>query len=231
MAQSYRQRAVVKPLQRFGRLRVVIPEGRRRRKDGTVDKAFYVLCICDCGQLHAALRHHLVKGKYQSCGCLRREKAGYGTHYKTNTPEYSVWCGMLDRCRNPKNKSWSSYGGAGVTVCDRWNPRMGGTFLNFLQDMGERPSPHHQLDKDIRIPGNKVYSPDGCMWATRHQQLRACSTNHLLTLDGISRCVTDWENLYGLSRGRIGRRLQGVVSPRCNYYTYRSAPLYSAQFL
>ena len=26
-----------------------------------------------------------------------------------------------------------------VVVCDRWNPRSGGSFENFVEDMGERP--------------------------------------------------------------------------------------------
>ena len=27
---------------------------------------------------------------------------------------------MLDRCYNPKNASFTNYGGRGITVCDEW---------------------------------------------------------------------------------------------------------------
>jgi hypothetical protein len=46
----------------------------------------------------------------------------------------------VDRCENPKNTGFRYYGGKGVSVCDRWNPKAGGSFENFVQDMGYRPN-------------------------------------------------------------------------------------------
>lgn len=31
----------------------------------------------------------------------------------------------------------------------------------------------YQLDKDIKIPGNKVYGPDACMFVTQQDNLKA----------------------------------------------------------
>jgi len=69
---------------------------------------------------------------------------------------------MLQRCTNPKHISWHYYGERGVTVCNRWRD-----FTVFLTDMGDRPSPHHSLD---RIDNDGNYEPGNVRWATRIQQ-------------------------------------------------------------
>lgn len=48
-------------------------------------------------------------------------------HGLSNTPEYSVWHGIKDRCLNPNSCNWSRYGGRGITICDRWKD----SFPNF----------------------------------------------------------------------------------------------------
>lgn len=63
---------------------------------------------------------------------------------------------MIQRCLNPKHKSYSNYGGRGITVCERWKK-----FANFLADMGERP-PDRTLDRE---DGSKDYCKENCTWA------------------------------------------------------------------
>jgi len=49
------------------------------------------------------------------------------------------------------------YGGAGITVCDRWE-----SFANFLEDMGEA-NDSLQID---RIDPTVGYEPGNCRWVT-----------------------------------------------------------------
>lgn len=55
--------------QRFGRLRVVAPEGVNRQR------CVLWRCACDCGGSALTRAPDLRSGKTQSCGCLRTERA------------------------------------------------------------------------------------------------------------------------------------------------------------
>jgi hypothetical protein len=70
---------------------------------------------------------------------------------------------MISRCTNPKVDRFDSYGGRGITVCDRWRT----SFTNFYDDLGPRPSPQHSLDR-IDVNGN--YEPGNVRWATPLEQ-------------------------------------------------------------
>ncbi|MFJ3665095.1 hypothetical protein ACIPSE_01425 [Streptomyces sp. NPDC090106] len=144
---------------------------------------YKIHCICECGKPWTLARGSW--GKTRSCGCVRQEMAPpHLTHGMTGTPTYKTWQGMITRCTNPKATGWESYGGRGITVCERWR-----SFENFLQDMGVRPE---GLTLD-RIDTNGSYEPGNCRWATKSEQSanrrlkEVCKWGHELTEENVYR--------------------------------------------
>ncbi len=84
----------------------------------------------------------------------------------SNSPSYRSWYGAKDRCYNTKYIDYDYYGGRGIKVCDRWLEQDGQGFVNFLQDMGERPI---NLTLD-RIDPNGNYEPSNCKWSNLSEQ-------------------------------------------------------------
>ena len=106
------------------------------------------------------------RGRIISCGCFGKEqrKSLHTTHNQSNSPTHNSWKSMLQRSRHPKQHGYSYK----ITVHPEWDPQQGGTFQNFLSDMGERPS-GMSLD---RFPNRRGgYSPENCRWATEKQQI------------------------------------------------------------
>lgn len=121
------------------------------------------LCKCECGNENVVRGDDLRTGNTKTCGCSSIVH-GHNTTTRGRTPEHSSWGHMMQRCYNKNNNMYEFYGAKGVKVCDRWHE-----FKNFLDDMGEKPTSEHSIDR-IDVYGN--YEPDNCRWATREQQDR-----------------------------------------------------------
>ena len=72
---------------------------------------------------------------------------------------YIVWCSMFKRCYSNYNEI--SYNGC--EVCEEWY-----NYVNFKRwfdkNYYEIPNENMQLDKDILIKDNKIYSPKTCIF-------------------------------------------------------------------
>jgi hypothetical protein len=126
---------------------------------------------------------------------MRRDWNGKSETYKST---YISWKAMVARCTRPSHQRYAVYGGAGITVCDRWL-----SFDAFLDDMGERP-----LGKTLdRVDNNKGYLPENCRWATRKEQSRNRRDNQTATIDGETKTLAEWAELNGLAIGTLERRI------------------------
>jgi len=104
--------------------------------------SLYDKTVCGVGYLGV--------GKYKS-----------GRNSKT-TSQYRCWTNMLHRCYDEKlHKKRPTY--IGCTVCNEWL-----NFQNFGQWYDENyyeiDGEEMHLDKDILIKGNKIYSPETCVF-------------------------------------------------------------------
>jgi hypothetical protein len=159
------------------------------------------LCLCLCGNKHVSTGFNLRNGNTSSCGCIKNETNK--KHGLTGCLTYVSWQCMIQRCTNPKNKSWYRYGGAGVTVCNEWKGDTG--FETFLKDMGERPTKGFSID---RINNSLGYFKDNCRWATYSQQNRNSSRNDNITFQGVTKCRSDWAKHFGINYETLRMRLK-----------------------
>lgn len=181
---------------RFGRWKVIKFAAMRGHR------AFW-LCRCKCGTEREVVSATLRNGQSKSCGCFLREVAGrhLRTHGKSGTPEYRVWKNLMTRCYNQNCRSYARYGGRGIQVCKRWRH----SFPAFLNDMGLRPSPKHQIERKHN-DGN--YEPSNCRWATDAEQRCNKRTNMILEHDGLRLTAKEWAKRTGIPYSTINQRIR-----------------------
>lgn len=105
-------------------------------------------------------------------------------------------------------RTWNAikYSGRGIKVCDRWV----NSFEAFVNDMGERPSDLHSID---RIDFNGNYDPNNCRWATELEQQRNKRSNKWIEFDGKKMILKQWADFLGATPINLLRMMKSKSFP------------------
>ena len=182
----------------FGLLRVICPTGERA--DNRCDM---YLCSCECGKSREVDSSTLRMGRAYSCGCRSRPKRRIPMkhgHSKRigHSRTYQTWAAMKQRCDNPNNPKYPTYGGRGIRICDRWR-----SFGAFLEDMGERPNGMTIERVDV----NGDYEPRNCIWGSPEAQANNKTNNRIIEFAGKKQTAAMWAKELGLSHVVLRMRL------------------------
>lgn len=167
-----------------------------------------VACTCkQCGKQFLALPSAIKAGRGKHCSRVcstataneLRERHGHAVRGKT-TRTYNSWASMIARCHKAYAGNFERYGGAGISVCDRWRK----SFDNFLEDMGERPD-GMTLD---RIDSSGNYTPENTRWLSVKHQQRNRKNNVWITFNGETLCREDWAKRLGMGASTLEYRLR-----------------------
>lgn len=124
---------------------------------------------------------------------------GYG-HKNYSRRTYTVWNSMIRRCYSiDRLDKFPSY--KGCTVCDEWHNFS--VFAEWYESNYPKDGGDYHLDKDIKIVGNKIYSPNTCIFVSSRVNgfVLDCESSRGCLMIG----VTADER-----RGRFQSRCQGV---------------------
>jgi len=139
----------------------------------------YSLYQCHCGKEFKVLENAVKTGTTKSCGCSPYAPLGGFSKHRL----YGTWRQIIQRCENKNHDRYSSYGGRGIKVCDRWKD-----IKNFIKDM--YPTFKEGLTID-RKDNDGNYEPLNCRWADdsiQTQNIKVIKSNNTSGYKGVHYC-------------------------------------------
>jgi hypothetical protein len=125
---------------------------------------------------------------------------------KAMTPEerrlYSVWRNIQQRCYSKGNPNYHRYGGTGITMHPEWRV----SFEAFIEGVGIPPNPHMDLDRYPNNAGN--YEPGNVRWATHQDNLLNARNGRFITINGVTKNLSEWARESGIDKVTIFSRLK-----------------------
>ena len=156
---------------------------------------------CECGNVKWINKYNVTMGYTRSCGCLTKIHPNHTIHGGRGTRLYGIWKSMRERCNTSSCNSYKNYGGRGIKICDEWD-----NFAVFREwALGAGYTDSLTIDR-IDVNGN--YEPDNCRWADYKTQANNTRANRLLTLNGVTKTMTQWADITGIKAATIHARLK-----------------------
>jgi hypothetical protein len=121
---------------------------------------------------------------------------------RDQNPLKYIWRDMIRRCSDSRRSDYVHYGARGISVSALWLGDDG--FRRFVEHIGPRPSPRHSVDR-INTSGN--YEPGNVRWATQKEQVRNSRHIRLITVNGVTMCLTDWAAKLGAPARLVSQRI------------------------
>lgn len=143
----------------------------------------------------------------------------------------SVLRGVRTRCNSTTSKHYKSYGALGVTICKEW-----GTINGFINSVDKVDGWDEELflqgelhlDKDLKIKGNKVYSPETCMFVKRevNTKFRPNASRDITGLSPDNELhefsnYSEFGKIHGLDKGNISTCLREGTSIKGWFFVYK----------
>ena len=114
-------------------------------------------------------------------------------------PWYNSYRSMMDRCYRKDAHNYPLYGGRGIEVCEEWQDIE--SFAIWCEQSGYRKG--LTIDR-INVNGN--YEPNNCRWATRKEQANNRRNTVYVTIDGVTKTLSQWADFVGISHSTIADR-------------------------
>lgn len=106
------------------------------------------------------------------------------------TKVYYTWRAMLQRCYcSMYQENKPTY--EGCTVADEWH-----NFQNFAKWFEDNYIEGYELDKDLKVEGNKIYSPEACMFVSKQHNTEKANAKHYKVLSPRGEVI----NIYNMAK-------------------------------
>lgn len=158
---------------------LILPSGQK-------NKAF--LCKCDCGTEKIVRKLHLVRGRIQSCGCLKRVD-----NLKPDDPIKKLY--RTIRYRVSENYFQKHlYFDKGIKMCDEWKNNRDSFYL-WANNNGY--SKELQID---RIDSNGNYDPSNCRFVTSKENCNNRENTFYVIYNGKKYAFTELIQIKNLQK-------------------------------
>jgi len=105
---------------------------------------------------------------------------------------------MKSRCNNSKHDNYARYGARGIR-CEFETYEI---FKQWALSNGYQEG--LQID---RIDNNGNYTPDNCRWVDVKTNCNNRSDTQIVTVDGMTKSITEWADYLGVNKWRIFNRI------------------------